>query len=189
MINSGLCYCVPESLTPRGGMLYHAFHHHNLHLSITLTTCTGLSHSPPAPDYIHTHHLHLSTFTHRASIKLLSTVVFWEFLNVHSKHFHAWVSVWFNTDQWEKRTSFNFFIFSKLFLYFYLYHGDQKISWWRMCRWRAVNFEIHLCSFGVNSDCIWRSTSTDPICPNLDPAWTLIYKMVHFGSKSVTLSM
>ena len=77
-------------------LLYHAFHHHNLHLSITLTTCTGLSHSPPAPDYIHTHHLHLSTFTHRASIKLLSTVVFWEFLNVHSKHFHAWVSVWFN---------------------------------------------------------------------------------------------
>ena len=80
-------------------LLYHAFHHHNLHLSITLTTCTCLSHSPPAPDYIHTHHLHLSTFTHRASIKLLSTVVFWEFLNVHSKHFHAWVSVWFNMAQ------------------------------------------------------------------------------------------
>ena len=80
-------------------MLYHAFHHHNLHLSITLTTCICLSHSPPAPDYIHTHHLHLSTFTHRASIKLLSTVVFWEFLNVHSKHFHAWVSVWFNMAQ------------------------------------------------------------------------------------------
>ena len=27
------------------------------------------------------------------------------------------------------------------------------------CRWRAVNFEIHLCSSGMNSDCIWRSIS------------------------------
>ena len=49
----------------------------------------------------------------------------------------------------------SFFIFFKtLFMYNYcfLYHGDQKISWWRICRWRAVNFEIHLCSSGVNSD-------------------------------------
>ena len=61
----------------------------------TITTCTCLSHSQPAPVF-HTHHLHLSTFTHRASIKPLSTDVFWEFSNVHSKHFHACVSVWFN---------------------------------------------------------------------------------------------
>ena len=27
------------------------------------------------------------------------------------------------------------------------------------CRWRAVNFEIHLCSSGMNCDCIWRSIS------------------------------
>ena len=40
----------------------------------------------------------------------------------------------------------------------FLYHGDQKISWWGICRWRAVNFEIHLCSSGMNSDCIWRSS-------------------------------
>ena len=59
----------------------------------TITTCTCLSHSQPAPVF-HTHHLHLSTFTHRASIKPLSTDVFWEFSNVHSKHFHACVSVW-----------------------------------------------------------------------------------------------
>ena len=55
-----------------------------------------------------------------------------------------------------------FFHFSKLFFiqnYRFLYHGDQKISWWRICRWRAVNFEIHLCSSGMNSDCIWRSIS------------------------------
>ena len=48
---------------------------------------------------------------------------------------------------------FHFFcIFSKLFYYCFLYHGDQKIAWWRICRWQAVNFDIHLCSSGVNSD-------------------------------------
>ena len=45
----------------------------------------------------------------------------------------------------------SFFIFSKLF-YIKLLFPLPKISWWRMCRWRAVNFEIDLCSFGVNSD-------------------------------------
>ena len=55
-----------------------------------------------------------------------------------------------------------FFHFSKLFFVQncrFLYHGDQKISWWRICRWRAVNFEIHLCSSEMKSDCIWRSIS------------------------------
>ena len=47
----------------------------------------------------------------------------------------------------------NFFCTKLLFLY----HGDQKSSWWRVCRWRAVNFEIHLCSSDLKSDCIWRS--------------------------------
>ena len=43
---------------------------------------------------------------------------------------------------------FHFFsFFQTLFIYNYCfpYHCDQKISWWRICRWRAVNFEIHLC--------------------------------------------
>ena len=56
----------------------------------------------------------------------------------------------------------DFFNFSKLFfvqIYRLLYHGDQNISWWRICRWRAVNFEIHLCSSDRKSDCIWRSIS------------------------------
>ena len=55
-----------------------------------------------------------------------------------------------------------FFHFLKLFFCTKLpfpYHGDQKISWWRICRWRAVNFEIHLCSSDMKSDCIWRSIS------------------------------
>ena len=55
-----------------------------------------------------------------------------------------------------------FFSFSKLFLiqnYRLLYHCDQHISWpmWRICRWRAVNFEINLCSSDMKSDCIWQS--------------------------------
>ena len=62
------------------------------------------------------------------------------------------------SDQWE----ILLFSFSKLFFvqnYRFLYHGDQKISWWRICRWRAVNFEIHLWSSDMKSDCIWRSIS------------------------------
>ena len=54
------------------------------------------------------------------------------------------------------------FHFSKLFFvqnYRFLYHGDQKISWSRICRWRVVNSEIHLCSSDMKSDCIWRSIS------------------------------
>ena len=52
----------------------------------------------------------------------------------------------------------HFFSFSKLFFmqnYLFFYHGDQK---WRLYRWRAVNFEIQLCSFALISDCTWRST-------------------------------
>ena len=61
-----------------------------------------------------------------------------------------------------------FFHFSKLFFipnYRFLYPGDQKISWCRICRWRAVNFEIHLCSCGMN---FWLHLAIDqhPVCPN-----------------------
>ena len=51
--------------------------------------------------------------------------------------------------------------------YRFLYHGDQKISWWRIGRWRAVNFEIHLCSSDMKSDCIWRSISIQYV--QIDP--------------------
>ena len=49
---------------------------------------------------------------------------------------------------------YDFFIFRNTFFlqnYRFLYHGDQKISWWRICRWRAVNLEIHLWSSGVTA--------------------------------------
>ena len=45
------------------------------------------------------------------------------------------------SDQWEKRTSFTFLHISKHFFlqnYRVIYHGDQKISWWRICRWRVA---------------------------------------------------
>ena len=49
---------------------------------------------------------------------------------------------------------FHFFSIFPNSFYRFLYHDDQKtmISWLRICRWQAVNFEIHLCRFYVNSD-------------------------------------
>ena len=59
------------------------------------------------------------------------------------------------------RTSFNFLHFFETFFTWLRFPLPwwSKISWWRICRWRAVNFEIHVCSSDMNSDCIWRSTS------------------------------
>ena len=55
------------------------------------------------------------------------------------------------------------------------------------CRWRAVNFEIHLWSSGMNADCIWRSISIQHVQIeaglNSDPGND------SFWDKSVTLSM
>ena len=55
------------------------------------------------------------------------------------------------------------------------------------CRWRAVNFEIHLWSSGKNADCIWRSISIQHVQIeaglNSDPGND------SFWDKSVTLTM
>ena len=55
------------------------------------------------------------------------------------------------------------------------------------CRWRAVNFEIHLWSSGRNADCIWRSISIQHVQIeaglNSDPGND------SFWDKSVTLSI
>ena len=58
------------------------------------------------------------------------------------------------SDPRDLRTSFTLFFFISFqnSFYHFLYHGDQMISWWRICRWLAVNFEIPLCSSGVHSD-------------------------------------
>ena len=66
------------------------------------------------------------------------------------------------SDQCKVRTSFTFFVFLNSFFtynYCFLYHGDQKISWWRSCRWwggqlrnppakfRCVNSDLGECFF------------------------------------------
>ena len=55
------------------------------------------------------------------------------------------------------------------------------------CKWRAVNFEIHLWSSGMNADCIWRSICNQHVQIeaglNSDPGND------SFWDKSVTLSM
>ena len=84
-----------------------------------------------------------------------------------------------------------FFSFSKLFFiqnYCFLYHGDQKISW-RICRWRAVNFEIHMCSSGMNCDWIWRSISIKYVQIEHGVNSDLGNGSFQVGLKSVTLSM
>ena len=47
-------------------------------------------------------------------------------------------------DQWEIRTSFALLFYFQTLFYCFPYHGD--------CRWLVVNFKIHLCSSGINSD-------------------------------------
>ena len=56
------------------------------------------------------------------------------------------------------------------------------------CRWRAVNFEIHLWISGKNADCIFGDRSASSVS-KWRPAWTLTPEMIHFRTKSVTLSM
>ena len=60
------------------------------------------------------------------------------------------------SDQWEIRL---FFIFWNSFWYKITVSFTMVIkrSPGGPCRWRAVNFEIHLWSSGMNADCIWRS--------------------------------
>ena len=49
------------------------------------------------------------------------------------------------------------------------------------CRWRAVNFEIHLWSSGKNADCIFGDRSASSMC-KWRPAWTLTPEMIPFGT-------
>ena len=56
------------------------------------------------------------------------------------------------------------------------------------CWWRAINFEIHLWSSGKNADCIFGDRSASSMS-KWRPAWTLTPEMIHFRTKSVTLSM
>ena len=55
-------------------------------------------------------------------------------------------SIFVHHQIYERNEQVSLFLFSKLFFTPFLYHGDQKsmISWWRICSWQAVDFEIHL---------------------------------------------
>ena len=88
------------------------------------------------------------------------------FIGLHVKpRLHAWHShrqsrshFAFSSlsDQWEIRL---FFIFRNSFWCKITVSFTMVIkrSPGGPCRWRAVNFEIHLWSSGMNADCIWRS--------------------------------
>ena len=92
------------------------------------------------------------------------------------------------SDQWEIRLSF---IFRNSFLYKITVSFTMMIKrspGGQACRWRAVNFEIHLWSSGRNADCIFGDRSASSMS-KYRPAWTLTPEMIPFRTKSVTLSM
>ena len=84
-----------------------------------------------------------------------------------------------------------FFIFRNSFLYKITVSFTMVIKrspGGQACRWRAINFEIHLWSSGKNADCIFGDRSASSMS-KWRPAWTLTPEMIHFRTKSVTLSM
>ena len=92
------------------------------------------------------------------------------------------------SDQGEIRL---FFIFRNSFLYKVTVSFTMVIKrspGGQACRWRAINFEIHLWSSGKNADCIFGNRSASSMS-KWRPAWTLTPEMIPFGTKSVTLSM
>ena len=90
------------------------------------------------------------------------------------------------------RRETTFFIFRNSFLYKITVSFTMVIKrspGEQACRWRAVNFEIHLWSSGKNADCIFGDRSASSMS-KWRPAWTLTPQMIPFGSTSVTpLSM
>ena len=88
------------------------------------------------------------------------------------------------------RRDTTFFHFSKLFLYKITVSFTMVIKrspGGQACRWRAINFEIHLWSSGKNADCIFGDRSASSMS-KWRPVWTLTPEMIPFGTKSVTLS-
>ena len=89
------------------------------------------------------------------------------------------------------RRDTTFFHFSKLFLYKMTVSFTMVIKrspGGQACRWRAVNFEIHLWSSGKKADCIFGDRSASSMS-KWRPAWTLTREMIPSRTKSVTLSM
>ena len=101
-----------------------------------------------------------------------------------SQSFRAFIS-------FRSRRDTTFFSFFETLFYTKL---PFPLPWWskdllvdKPCRWRAINFEIHLWSSGKNADCIFGDRSASSMS-KWRPAWTLTPEMIHFRTKSVTLS-
>ena len=101
-----------------------------------------------------------------------------------SQSFHVFIA-------FRSRRDTIFFHFSKLFFiqnYRFLYHGDQKISWWTL---QVAGSQLRnppvMWSSSMNADCIWRSIIIQHVQIeaglNSDPGND------SFWDKSVTLSM
>ena len=100
-----------------------------------------------------------------------------------SQSFRAFIS-------FRSRRDTTFFSFFETLFYTKL---PFPLPWWskdllvdKPCRWRAINFEIHLWSSGKNADCIFGDRSASSMS-KWRPAWTLTPEMIHFRTKSVTL--
>ena len=124
-------------------------------------------------------------FTYRVGLHVKPRLHAWHSHRQSRSHF-AFSSL---SDQGEIRL---FFHFSKLFLYKITVSFTMVIKrspdGQESCRWRAVNFEIHLWSSGKNADCIFGDRSASSMS-KWRPAWILTPEMIHFRTKSVTLSM
>ena len=105
-----------------------------------------------------------------ADVSLWVAVCFLAKISLHWLHVKPRLHAWHSTshgqsrryfafpslsDQWERRL---FFIFETVF-YTKLLFPLPWWSKWTSCRWRSVNFEIHMWSSSMNADCIWRSIS------------------------------
>ena len=84
------------------------------------------------------------------------------------------------------RRDTTFFIFRNSFLYKITVSFTMVIKrppaspGGQACRWRAVNFEIHLWSSGKNADCIFGDRSASSMS-KWKPAWTLTRKWFLLG--------
>ena len=102
-----------------------------------------------------------------------------------SQSFRAFISF-----RWRRDTTFFFIVetlfYTKITVSFTMV--IKRSPGGQACRWRAINFEIHLWSSGKNADCIFGDRSASSMS-KWRPAWTLTPEMIHFRTKSVTLSM
>ena len=128
-----------------------------------------------------------------ADVGLWVAVCFLAKISLHSVHVNPRLHAWHShrqsrshfalsslSDQGEIRL---FCYFSKLFLYKITVSFNMVIKrspGGQACRWRTINFEIHLWSSGKNADCIFGDRSASSMS-KWRPACTLTRKWFIFG--------